>query len=401
MLTKQQAAFEVDDNGRVIADRIWQKQHPAYPQYGEELLALFKNGIGKTRQELELEAERILDQDQDCPLRRAKAFFKLLEDVSDFDTDKGHKAWKLRKQVMELSAQHHPLKRLSGGIWGKDEVEVKEQIAQQLGKPWNEIEAGLFSDIRQFHPLVRFEGYANAAELLNRYNVAQCQAVLYNCAKLRVEARADFKKILRHAKLARLLHQITRLGDSHYLFEFSGPASVLSDTRRYGMNMAKFLPSLLRCNGWKLEADLKLGRWSVKFTLSPQDQLRPSWPEEDKYDSSLEKVFVEKWGPTARDGWSLSHESEILWKGQHVYAPDFVFNHEGGRRVLFEIAAFWTPEYIEQKKATLSKFKDSGILVAVPEELAEHYRELGARLVVYKSGLKLEPVMEALSAFGS
>jgi predicted nuclease of restriction endonuclease-like RecB superfamily len=165
--------------------------------------------------------------------------------------------------------------------------------------------------------------------------------------------------------------------------------------------MAKFLPSLLRCNGWKLEADLKLGRWSVKFTLSPQDQLRPSWPEEDKYDSSLEKVFVEKWGSAARDGWSHSHESEILWEGQHVYAPDFVFTHEDGRRVLFEIAAFWTPEYIEQKKATLSKFKDSSILVAVPEDLAEHYRELGARLVVYKSGLKLEPMMEALGAFGS
>ena len=401
MLTKQQAAFEVDDNGRVIADRIWQKQHPAYPQYAEEILALFKNGVGKTRQKLELEVERILDQDPDCPLRRAKAFFKLLEDVSDFNTDKGHKAWRLRKQVMELSAQHHPLKRLSGGIWGKDEVEVKEQIARQLGKPWNEIEAGLFSDIRQFHPLVRFEGYSSAAELLNRYNVAQCQAVLYNCTKLKVEARSDFKKILRHAKLARLLHLITRLGDGHYLFEFSGPASVLKDTRRYGTNMAKFLPSLLRRSGWKLDADVKLRRWSVKFTLSPQDQLRPSWPDEDEYDSSLEKSFVEKWGTEPREGWSLSHEADFLWKEQQIFTPDFVLSHADGRRVYLEIAGFWTPEYIQQKKATLARFKEFNILLAVPEDCAEHYRELGMPLVVYKSALKIGPLLEALKAFRS
>jgi predicted nuclease of restriction endonuclease-like RecB superfamily len=399
MLTKQQAAFEVDDSGQVIADRIWKNKHPGYLQYAEELLALFRNGIGKTRQELELEVERILDKDQGCPLRRTKAFFKLLEDVSVFDTDKGHKAWKLRKQVMELSAQYHPLRRLSGGIWGKDEIEVKKEIAQKLGKSWNDIEASLFNDIRQFHPLRRFDGYSDAAELLNRYNVAQCQAVLYNCTRLRVEARSDFKKILRHAKLAQLLHEITRMSEGHYRFEFYGPASLLADTQRYGTCMAKFLPSLLRCTGWKLEADLKLGNWQVKFPLSPEDKLCPSWPEEDEYDSSIEKGFAVKWGDKPRDGWSLSHETEILWEAQSVFTPDFVLHHVDGQRVHLEIAGFWTPEYIEHKKQTLAKFKTASILLAAPEDCAEHYRELGVPLIVYKSALKLEPMMEALKSF--
>jgi uncharacterized protein len=149
-----------------------------------------------------------------------------------------------------------------------------------------------------------------------------------------------------------------------------------------------------------MEAEIKTRRSSVKFKLSSEDRLRPSWPEEDKYDSSMEKAFVDKWGNKTHEGWSLSHETEILWEGQHVYAPDFVFSRDDGRRVLLELAGFWTPEYIQAKKATLTKFKDAAILLAAPEDCAEHYRELGVPLIVYKSALKLGPVLEALKAFG-
>jgi predicted nuclease of restriction endonuclease-like RecB superfamily len=400
MLNKDHALFAIDfKKGIVVPDRIRQKTHQGYLELADQLLDCFKNSIGKTRRDLEREVERILDSDPACPLRRYQAFFKLLEEVSEWDTDKGHKAWQLRRTVAELAAPFHPLKRVSDGIWGHEESTVKAEIAEKLKRPWSDIEASLFTDMRQFHKLLKFDGYANAAVLLNRYNVAQCQAALYSCTTLKVEAKDDFVRILRYAKLARLLHRITRLSDGHFMFEFSGQASVLRDTERYGIAMAKFLSSLLRCKGWRMEADLRVGKnkQRVKFFLSPEDKLKPSWDEEESYDSSVEEKFAERWGQPPRNGWSLERESEILWKEQHTFCPDFVFVHEDGRRVMMEICGFWTPEYVANKRASLTAFRESKILLAVPADLAKEYTDLGVMIVTYKGSLLLPPILEALS----
>lgn len=396
MLRKEHALFEIRD-GLVIPDRITKTRHAAYLGYAEQMLSVFRNGRGKTHQELERETDRILDADPDSPLRRPKAFFKLLEEASEFDTDKGRKAWRLRKEVMELAATSHPLKRIGGGIWGRPETEVKTDIAEKLGREWQEIEKGLFNDIIEFHRLISFDGYS-AEELLNRYNVGQCQAALFDCIRMRVEATEHFKEILTYAKLARLLHAITRVGEGRYIFEFSGPASVLRDTQRYGTSMAKFLPSLLRCRGWKMEAQIKLGNWTTRFLLSSEDRLRPAWNEDKAaFDSSIEETFMAKWGDGTREGWSLSREPEILWKDQHVFTPDFLLSHKDGRRVFLEIAGFWTPEYVKQKRATLAQFKEYQIFLAVPEELQTEYRDVERTLISYKGRLLIQSVLAALA----
>ena len=103
----------------------------------------------------------------------------------------------------------------------------------------------------QFHRLKEFEGYASADELLARYNVAQCQAVLYDAVSMVVWAKEDFKLILRYAKLARLMHTIQRRSDGTYLISLDGPTSVLREIRRYGISFAKFLPALLGCRAGK------------------------------------------------------------------------------------------------------------------------------------------------------
>jgi predicted nuclease of restriction endonuclease-like RecB superfamily len=128
MLRRDQAKYDVV-NWRVVPDKIMQTRGEEYLGYAEQMLALFRDGTGKTRRELERGVDRIVDADLTAPLRRAKAFFKLLEEVSVFDTDESQKSWRLRKEVLEMAAPYHPLKRLSEGMWGRDEAKVKEEIA--------------------------------------------------------------------------------------------------------------------------------------------------------------------------------------------------------------------------------------------------------------------------------
>ena len=101
-------------------------------------------------------------------------------------------------------------------------------------------------------------------------------------------------------------------------------------------------------------------------------------------------------GAEPRDGWKLIREGEVLYQGQKVFVPDFVFRHDDGRTVLLEIIGFWTPEYLEAKLATLRAFGKHSILLAVAESIRRNLPAVSAEIIPYKSTLKVNDVLEHL-----
>ena len=375
--------------GRIMKDQT------AYLDYAAALLTLFREAIGKTRRELERGVEEILEKCDDCSLTRINAFTKLLIDVSKFDTDPNKTAAKLRRKVWEAAVPMHPLSS-SKEMFGTEEATARQKVSATLEMPWEDIEKQFFIDVMEFNTLKSFEGYPSSRHLLNRYNIAQAQSLLLFATSMKVTATKDFKLVLRYAKLAKLLYFIQKVGENQFEFEFFGPASVLRETTRYGGDMGRFLPSLLRLEGWTMRASLTLPSGNATYSLSPANGLKPIDAKEEDFDSSIERTFSEKWGLGRRDGWQLNHEDEVLWRGQRSFVPDFSFTHEDGRKVLFEIAGYWSEEYQSAKRETLRLFSDAKIILAVPAASADKYDDLGVPMIVYKSGIKLEPVMEAL-----
>jgi len=395
MLTSDQSIIEFKA-GRAIVDRLTQSTHWHYVKYAESMLAIYRDGQGRQRRQLHREIKLLFADEPDCPVRRIQAFCKLLDDRSVFRTDPGGKAAKLRLEVFSRVARFHPLVEKPDRLFEHDETKIKAQLADNLGLPWSEIEQGLYADVMSFQQLEQFDGYPNASALLSRYNVAQLQACLYRAESMTVVATDDLKTILRYAKLAKLLHDIVRLGPSKYRITFSGPASVLRQTRRYGVNFAKFLPALLACKGWQMTALLKTP-WntSARLNLSDNDGFTSHLPPPDEFDSSLEESLARKFGPE-RDGWQLIREGEILHNHQKTFVPDFTFRHEDGTQVLLEIVGFWTPEYLAHRRETLKQFRHSAIVIAVPEKSLREGAHIGKNVLVYKTTLKLTSLMEAL-----
>jgi len=395
MLTSDQSIVEYKA-GRVIADRLTQSMHRHYVKYAESMLAIYRSGKGRQRRQLHREIESLFADEPDCPVRRIQAFCKLLDDRSIFRTDPDGKAAKLRLDVFSRIARIHPLVEKPDRLFEHDERKIKAQLADELGLPWNEIEQGLYADVMAYQALELFEGYPNASALLSRYNVAQLQACLYRAESMTVVATDDLKTILRYAKLAKLLHDIVRLGPSKYRITFSGPVSVLRQTRRYGVNFAKFLPALLACKGWQMRALLKTP-WntSARLNLSENDGFTSHLPPPDEFDSRLEESLARKFGPE-RDGWQLIREGEILHNHQKTFVPDFTFRHEDGTQALLEIVGFWTPEYLSHRRETLKQFRHHKILIAVPDKSLREGAHIGKNVLVYKTTLKLTFLMEAL-----
>ena len=402
MLTSEQAIV-VFEAGQARPDRLRRRTHGHYTAYADKMLAAYRNGAGKTRRELHRAVEAVLAGEPDCESRRIQAFCKLLDEAGDFDTDPRGRAARLRLRVFELAAQYHPLVAQRDQLFENEEAEAKARIAETLGRPWPDIEAELYADVVDFQRLKEFRGYPDAAAFLSRYNVAQLQACLYRAERMTVTATQDFKTLLRYAKLAHLLHEIRRLGPSAYRIELSGPASLLRETRRYGVNFAQFVPALLACEGWTMQATLRTPWGGVaSLALTSRDGLKSHLPPPEEFDSTVEEKFAAKFGDE-RDGWRLVREAEIVHEGQAAFVPDFVFRRapragerSEGAEVLFEIVGFWTPEYLAAKRETLRRFRGRRILLAVPERSLREGAAIPDGVLVYKTALKLEPVLAAL-----
>jgi predicted nuclease of restriction endonuclease-like RecB superfamily len=386
---------------RAYPDRLTRTRHRHYTDYAGQMLDVYRNGTGKCRRELHRRIEKIFDEEPDCPVRRIKAFCKLLDEKSVFESDKPQNAARLRIDVFSRAAAFHPLVKSADRLFEHDESRVRKKISEEMGLSWEQIKNDLYSDVLDYQRLQAFEGYPDAGALLSRYNVAQLQSSLYSAESMTVIATRDLKTILRHAKLARLMHEITYLGPSRYEIVFSGPASVLRRTHRYGVFFAKFLPALLSCRGWKMTALLKTP-WNSTVTLrvSDKDGYSTHIQSPKQFDSSVEEALASKFGDK-RDRWRIAREGEILHCNQKVFFPDFTFYHEDGTKVLLEIVGYWRPEYLAIKRRVLEQFRNHRIIIAVNEKSVRKNAKIGENTLVYKTAIKLSALMKILERMRS
>jgi predicted nuclease of restriction endonuclease-like RecB superfamily len=384
------------ESGLAIPDRLTRVTHRHYLGYAERMLAAYRAGIGRPRRELHKAVAAILSGEPDCDRRRSGSFCKLLDEAGEFDVDRKGQAAALRLRVFSLAAPMHPLVVEPDKVFERSEAEAKSRIAAEIGRPWAEIEAGLYVDVIDRQPLVKFEALLEPQALLSRYNLAQVQACLYKATRMSVLASADFATIVRHAKLSRLLVDSMRISDETYRIDLSGPASVLHETRRYGVNFARFVATLVACRGWQMRASV-VTPWGrpAELRLTSEDGYRSHVAKPEEFDSDVEADLAKKWGEV-QEGWTLSRDAGILQSGQTTFVPDFLLRHADGREAFLEVVGFWTPQYLESKRATLKKFPDRRIVLAVQKRQAKANAE-GPGVVVYGQRIKPSAVVAAVN----
>ena len=84
--------------------------------------------------------------------------------------------------------------------------------------------------------------------------------------------------------------------------------------------------------------------------------------------------------------------------------PDFAIEHSAGRRVLFEIVGFWTPEYLDE---TLEKIRDAdrdNLIIAVSEWLdcsSEDFEGIDDHVLWFKSGIHVYDVVKMAEEYAT
>jgi predicted nuclease of restriction endonuclease-like RecB superfamily len=324
---------------------------------------------------------------------RIEPVVKLLDDVATYEWPQGARQAERRVAVFEAAARVHPL---------VDAREARQVLGTMFDPPpgtHDEAVARLYADYPEFHRLADFPRDYTAEALRADYGLAQAQALLFSATQVTVDARHDFKHVLRYARLARLLHRLQR-SRTGYRFVFDGPNSVLRRTHAYGVEFARFLAALVRLRDWVLTAEITLRRgWRpLTFTLAAEEGLGGDRRTPVLFDSTLEEAFARRFG-AERDGWQLSRESIVLETGGTLLVPDFVFRHADGTEVVLEIVGYWTPEYLEEKFRKLAGVGKINLIVAVPKRLALRAEELPAAVLPFAKRLLLRELMPRLDAF--
>jgi predicted nuclease of restriction endonuclease-like RecB superfamily len=371
--------------------KVWTRPLPAdyhYLAVAGDLIALFQRHVGYSRGTL-AEALRDYEGDSlDYPVIRGLA--AVIEARCTFGSEPPVEPADLRAALFRQG----PVTRKPDLFSQTTREQVLAEASAQYGLTVEQIETALFADLAEEQILLDPGRPLPPGDLIARYNLELARGLLYWAREVRIEVYDNYKDLFKFIKLFKLMHTIRPLADGGamggYHIALHGPISpFVKSTIRYGIQFAKFLPALLLCQRWQMEADVQppgaRSRDSLRYILDHRTDLRTHFKASGPFDSQLEADFAAefeaKYGG-ARRQWELAREDELILVGDTVMIPDFSFTHrKDGRRALLEIVGFWHPNYLQRK---LEKVRQAGRGDLI--------------LLVYKSANVAEGEFEAASA---
>lgn len=359
----------------------------------DRIVAIFKECVGKTVGDLEARLEDAFASAPDFKVYRglAKVMGDYMETAPPSDLD----AEELRRRVFVLASERAPLVRTPDLLFQKTASQALAEVAGELGLTPERLAASLYSDLRENQIVRNVDRTVTAEQLIERYNTQLAQAMLFRATRMIADVFDNYRQVLTHIKLARVMHAI-QPHEGGYRISIDGPLSLFVNVERYGIAMAHVLPALLKCQRWRMAAKVNVGGEEKLFRLSPRNGLKSHYRDEPKFDSSPEEAFFNKFSRNKKCKWRIEREGSVLDLKETVLIPDFKFTHEDGRVAHLEIVGFWTPEYLEKKLDKLSRVREANVIVAVPDSLACSRDRFTGKVIRYKARLLIKDVLPAL-----
>lgn len=325
---------------------------------------------------------------------------KLLYDRSEFATVSEADPVTIRRAVFEASNELGPVTN--------DEVRqsVLDAAAGVLAITPEACEHGLYADLQARQLLVSYKKLA-ADALLDRYNLAQAQGILYKATRMEIQLGEQDANLLRYLfqmlKFHGLMHRLWRT-DKGWRVEVDGPASLLRQSRKYGLQMAIFLPALALMEDWRMTADLDWGKGKKDYQLelSHEDGLVSHYRARGQWISDEEKMLEDRF-TRYETQWELERRGTLLeLEGGQVLVPDYVLRHPDGRVVFMEVIGFWRKSYLKRRLEALGKLTDTPLVLVLSQKLnsdVDSFDELPASCVFFKTVILIDKVLEAAESF--
>src|SRR6056297_2982344 len=409
-----------------------------YRETACELIALFDAHLGEPKGDLEDAIDELTVADTDYKI--VQGLSKLLLDECEFEVMSPVESREIRQRLFEKANERYPVVRQPTLGDDTQKIEVYSAVADELGISLEACYRGMYADLEENKRLVQVgtrtaDQYAGAGEqstttttltgssdgeyehtdltvdwLVTRYNLALAQAVLYDATEMRIRVWDHFGTVFSYVKLFGLMHRIYPIDSDGKRVErtdradgyeaiLDGPASLFSQSQKYGIRLANFLPALPLCDRWEMTATVLVDETASEtrqLRLDDTDGLDSHYSTGRQFDSDLEQTLAQKWERATTD-WELLRENDVFDLGDEVMIPDFAIEHPDGRRAILEIIGFWTPEYLESKLKKIRQADAENLLVAVSEQLDcsnDDFGDTSERVLWFKTGIHVYDLVE-------
>ncbi|OYT59224.1 translation initiation factor IF-2 [Thermoplasmatales archaeon ex4484_30] len=346
-------------------------------QIAEELIEIFREYEGRKYKEL----QEKLDEMEYVNYKVVRGLSLLLERRCEFESISLIDGKKIREFLFDR-----------GFVLSEEE---RNKIIDEACKHFNlsreEIEEAMFSDLKEEQIIKKFY-YIPPLELIKRYNLSLTQTLLFDALEMLFTISGNYQEVFRKIKYLGLMYEIE--GNE---VKITGPASLFKKTRKYGVAMAKLLPSIINADKWRIKAKIELRREAriYDFELSFNDDiLLPRYTEQvTHFDSEVEERFYNEF-KSLNTGWEIKREPTIIEAGNYIIIPDFGFYKDGIEHYL-EVVGFWTPEYLKKKIWKLKNAKVN-ITIAVNENLSCKKEDFSGDVIFYNKKIPLVAVIKIL-----
>jgi uncharacterized protein len=376
--------------GDKVFPRLIKTDHAGYLRDAEILIEIFENFQGATRGELERELEEYIGTGTD--FRILRGFIKLLNDRCEYETDAPAEPIEIRQKVFLEARKFQPVFPDSA-----NKSKVLQTVADEFQTNPDAIFANLYADLSAQQRLASFENIT-PNDLLDRYNLAQAQAILYKCVEMKIRVvpsdAANYRSIFSWIKHFGLIHSVVGNVSNGYEITLTGAASLFHRSQKYGIQMSVFLPALLLCGNWKMRAEINDKKGTAFYELtSEQTELVSNRYDEPEYENPVHEKLKKTWEKSSVS-WNLEENREVVDLGKTAFVPDFVLISPDGARVYLDVLGFWTPKSLKKRLEELEAVKFKNFIIAAWQELRGSREEAtfsSENIVFFKS--KLEPLL--------
>jgi uncharacterized protein len=370
-----------------------------YLRDASNLGEIFRDSVGKSRGELETELEQYVGTGTDYKILRG--LIKLLMDRCEFAVTDIVNPAEVRQKVFLEARKFQPVFPNS-----EKRKEVLQTVAAELNTTANIINDNLYADLPAQQKLISFDEIL-PNNLLDRYNLAQAQAILYKCVEMKIRvlpsSAENYRAIFGWIKHFGLIHSIVGNATNGYEITLTGAASLFHRSQKYGIQMSVFLPALLLCGNWRMTAEIsdKYGKTLFYELSSEQTDLISNRYDEPEYENPLFEKLKKDW-EKAKVSWQLAENNEVIDLGKTAFIPDFTLLSPIGEKIYLDVLGFWTPKSLQKR---LDEFKTIGykkFIIAAWQELRGSREEatfMNENVLFFKSSLKpfaLEELAEKL-----
>lgn len=356
----------------------------------ENLIGIFDESSGKTRGEIESEIDEYVGTGTDYRILRG--LIKLLFDRTEFETHAPAEPFEIRQKVFLEARKFQPVLPAS---------EIKQEVLQSAADEFNSnketIFANLYADLPAQQRLTNYETIA-PRDLLERYNLAQAQAILYKCVEMKIRVApsdaANYRAIFGWIKHFGLIHSVTGNSKEGYEITLTGAASLFHRSQKYGIQMSVFLPALLLCKNWEMRAEINDKKGTAFYELtSEQTDLTSCYFDEPEYKNpDIEKL--KKNFEKLDNGWKIKQNSKVIDLGKTAFIPDLVLVSPEKKEVYLEVLGFWTPKSLQKRFDEFESANYRKFIICASNELRgsrEEFLKDSPNLILYKT--KIEPLL--------